>query len=134
MQFNLFYKVYFLFLLRIHGLQNSCITLPIIQSFATISNPSQMVRLSPIIKSKIKLLPSVTQIYKFTASPNCYNAKQPHLSPRKITLFIKFSRLAQRCTSVKHVIPGKTRAAAEPPLDSAKPFITSPNAELRPTA
>jgi len=31
----------------------------------------------------------ITQIYKFTATLTCYNAKQPHLSPGKITFTYK---------------------------------------------
>jgi len=40
-------------------------------------------------KQTKKLLPSVTQIFKFTATPTCYVAKQPHLSPIKITFIYK---------------------------------------------
>ena len=94
MQFHLLYTVHFSLSPRFHRFQNSCITLAIIQYFATISYPSQKVRSSYVITNK--KLPSITQIYKFTATPTCYNAKQPHLSPIKITFTYNFFQWAQR--------------------------------------
>jgi len=131
MQFHLLFKVHFLFLPRLHRLQNSCITLAIIQRFTTISNPSQIVRSIPIITNK-NLLPSITQIYKFTTTPACYYAKQPHRLPSKITFIYKNLPVGTEVHTSQTWYSRQNRGSRELPLYNARPFITSPNAEPRP--
>jgi ssDNA-binding Zn-finger/Zn-ribbon topoisomerase 1 len=116
MQFHILYTVHFSLSPQFYRLQNSCITLAIIQHFAAISYPSQKVRSSSVItdKQKKKYSPSVTQIYKFAVTPTCYNAKQPHLSPIKTSFTYKFFQWAQRCTQLKHIIPTKPEQQRAP--------------------
>jgi len=85
-------------------------------------NPSQMVCSSPIITNK-KLLPSVSQIYKFTATPTCYNAKQSHLSPSKITFTHKNLPVGTEVHTAQTCHSRQNRSSRELLMYNARSFI-----------
>jgi len=125
MQFRLLYTVYFLFLPQLHRLQNSCIILAIIQCFITISTQAnKQINYSP-------------QTHKFTNSLQHIpvTMQNNHIFHQaKLLSLIKIFQCAQRCTWLKQVIPGKTRAAESYRCITQGLLSSRWNAEPRPTA
>jgi len=117
-----------------HRLQNSCITLAIIQCFATISNPSQSVCSSPILSNKITIPLNHTNL-QISMQHLPITMRNNHIFHQaKLLSLIKIFQWAQRCTQLKHVILSKTGEAESSRCIMQGPLSSRQNAEPCPKA
>ena len=108
-----------------HRLQNSYITLAIIQQFATILNPSQMVHSSPIITNKKNYSP---QSHKFTNSLQLPVKMQNNIFYQaKLLSHIKIFQRAQSWHMAHTCYSRQKWSSRELPLYNTRPSITSPH-------
>jgi len=115
-------------------LQNSCITLAIIQRFATISNLSQKVRSNPIISNKITTPLSHTNLQISLKHLPITMLNSHIFHEAKLLALIKIFQWAQRCTRLEHIIPDKTGAAEISCCIMQGLLLSRQNAEPRPKA